>query len=222
MSNASLFSRLYDPVMELPERAGLRRLRVETLQGVRGRVLELGIGTGRNLPLYPPSVERLSGIDPDEILLRRARERSNKDVPFPVDLRLATAEELPFEDETFDAVTATLVFCTVADPPRALREARRVLRKGGELRLLEHVKMGRKGAAWLQEKATPLWKHAAGGCHLDRETLSAVRESGFEVDRVESHLDGLLLAIFARNGEETHTPTPHAPITHSTARRKDG
>jgi hypothetical protein len=118
MSSASLFSRLYDPVMELPERAGLRRLRAKTLQGVRGRVLKLGIGTGRNLPLYPPSVERLCGIDPDEIMLRRARERS-KHVPFPVDLRLASAEELPFEDETFAAVTATLVFCTVADPPRA-------------------------------------------------------------------------------------------------------
>lgn len=196
--NANVFGRLYDPAMELPENLGLRRLREETLRGVHGRVLELGIGTGRNLPLYPSAVERLFGIDPDEVMLGRAEKRARR-LPFPAELLLASAEELPFDDGSFDAVVSTLVFCTVPDPPKALGEVRRVLKRGGEFRLLEHVRMGHKPVAWLQERATPLWKRVAGGCHLDRDILAAVREAGFEVERVERHLDGLVLTVFARN-----------------------
>ncbi len=198
MKESNLFNRLYDPLIELPENLGLRRLRREALRGLRGRVLELGIGTGRNLPLYPPAVERVSGIDPDEIMLSQAERRARK-VPFPVELILASAEELPFEDGSFDAVVSTLVFCTVPDPPKALGEVRRVLKSGGEFRLLEHVRMEQKPIGWLQDKATPLWKHVAGGCHLDRDTLAAVRQTRFEVKRVECHLEGLGLSIFARN-----------------------
>jgi ubiquinone/menaquinone biosynthesis C-methylase UbiE len=196
--NASLFGRLYDPAMELPENLGLRRLREETLRGVHGRVLELGVGTGRNLPLYPSAVEHLFGIDPDEVMLGRAEKRARR-LPFPVELLLVSAEELPFDDGSFDAVVSTLVFCTVPDPPTALSEVRRVLKRGGEFRLLEHVRMEREPVAWLQERAMPLWKRVAGGCHLDRDTLAAVREAGFEVERVERHLDGLMLTVFARN-----------------------
>lgn len=197
-SASGLFSRLYDPVMELPENLGLRELRRRVLRGVRGRVLEPGIGTGRNLPLYPPGVERLVGVDPDEVMLRRARERARK-VLFPVDLVPASAEALPFEDASFDAAVATLAFCTIPDPLKALRETRRVLVSGGELRLLEHVRMEREPVARVQEAATPLWKRVAGGCHLDRDTLALVREAGFGVERVERHLDGLVLEVFARN-----------------------
>lgn len=144
--------------------------------------MELGVGTGRNLPLYPPAVEQLSGIDPDEIMLTRAEKRA-REVPFPVELILAPAEELPFGDGSFDAVVSTLVFCTVPDPSKALGEVRRVLKSGGEFRLLEHVKMKQEPIGWLQEKATPLWKRVAGGCHLvDRKTLSMVREAGFELE----------------------------------------
>lgn len=184
--------------MELPENLGLRRLREETLRGVHGRVLELGVGTGRNLPLYPSAVEHLFGIDPDEVMLGRAEKRARR-LPFPVELLLVSAEELPFDDGSFDAVVSTLVFCPVSDPPTALSEVRRVLKRGGEFRLLEHVRMEREPVAWLQERATPLWKRVAGGCHLDRDTLAAVREVGFEVERVERHLDGLMLTVFARN-----------------------
>ena len=195
---SGLFGRLYDPLMELPEYLGLGRLRAQTLRGIRGRVLELGIGTGRNILLYPPSVERLYGIDPDEVMLRRARRRGGKAV-FPVELITGSAEELPFEDKGFDAVTATLAFCTIPDPARALLEARRVLKRDGELRLLEHVRMEQRPIGWLQEKATPLWRHVAGGCHLDRDTLALVSEAGFAVERVERHLDGLLLTVCGRN-----------------------
>ncbi len=198
MSDFGLFARLYDPLMELPESLGLRRMRREILGGLQGDILELGVGTGRNLSLYPPTVGRLSGIDPDEVMLSQAHQRACK-VSFPVELVLASAEELPFEDGSLDAVVSTLVFCTVAHPPKAFEEVRRVLRGGGEFRLLEHVKTRQEPMGWLQEKVTPLWKHVAGGCHLDRDTLTAVREAGFEVERVERHLRGLGLGIFARN-----------------------
>jgi SAM-dependent methyltransferase len=210
LSDSGIFGRLYDPVMEVPENVGLRRLRQKALDGLRGRVLELGIGTGRNLPLYPDGITHLAGVDPDEAMLGRARERASQ-APSPVDLVPASAEELPFEDAGFDAAVATLAFCTIPDAPRALREARRVLKEGAEFRLLEHVRMERERVAWLQEKATPLWKRAAGGCHLDRDTLAAVRGAGFEVGRVERRLGGLLLTIFARN------PPPWPAIGPSSA-----
>lgn len=196
--NVDLFGRLYDPIMEIPENLGLRGLRRELLRGLTGRVLELGVGTGRNLPLHPSSVERLSGIDPDENMLRRAEKRVHQ-AAFPVELIPAPAEELPFGDDSFDAVVSTLVFCTIPDPPKALQMVRRVLKSGGEFRLLEHVRMEQEPVGWAQEKATPLWKHVVGGCHLDRDTLAAVREAGFEVERVDLHLGGLVLGIFAQN-----------------------
>lgn len=197
MSNSRIFSRVYDPLISPLEQLGLRKLREGTLRDLRGDILELGVGTGRNFPLYPPTVERLTGIDPDEVMLAQAHERAGE-APFPAEFIAADAEELPFDNGSFDAVVATLVFCTIPDPEQALREARRVLRSGGELRLLEHVRMERRHAAWTQEKVTPVWKRLAGGCHLDRDTLGLVRRSGLSVERVEGHLDGLVLSIAAR------------------------
>lgn len=192
-----LFSRLYDPLTAPLERLGLDELRRASLRGLRGGVLELGVGTGRNLALYPPEIQSLTGVDPDGVMLRRARRRAGE-APFPVEILEADAERLPFADASFDAVTATLVFCTIPDPGRAIAEAGRVLKGGGELRLLEHVRMERPSAARLQEKVTPIWKHLAGGCHLDRDTLSLVRGAGFEIEEVGRRLDGLVLSISAR------------------------
>jgi SAM-dependent methyltransferase len=110
-----LTARLYDPFMALPEALGLRRLRRDALCGLRGRVPEVGVGTGKNLPLYPPTVECVVGVDPDPAMLKKA-ERWAREVPFPVDLVLAGAEGLPLEEGSFDAVVSTLVFCTVAEP----------------------------------------------------------------------------------------------------------
>jgi ubiquinone/menaquinone biosynthesis C-methylase UbiE len=202
VSNPKIFSRLYDPVMALPENLGLQQLRREAFQGVKGRVLELGIGTGRNIPLYPATVAHLVGIDPDQAMLDQAAERARK-VSLQVDLIAASAEDLPFEENSFDAVVATLVFCTIPDPVRALREAHRVLKPDGSFHLLEHVKVKRQPIAWIQGKATPLWKHLAGGCHLDRDTLGMLQGVGFEVERINSHLRGLFLDICARAPEPT-------------------
>lgn len=189
---------LYDTTLALPEYAGLRSLRRVILDGIGGEVLELGVGTGMNLPLYPPAVTRLVGIDPDESMLTRAKERA-REVFLHIDLICASAEELPFEDDSFDAVVATLAFCTIPYPAAALREVRRVLRPGGELRLLEHVRAPQEPVGWVQEKITPVWKHLAGGCHLDRDTLAAVIEAGFNVERTGYYLGGVVITIFACN-----------------------
>jgi ubiquinone/menaquinone biosynthesis C-methylase UbiE len=191
-----MYGKLYDATLALPEHAGLRSLRRELLAGLRGRVLELGVGTGINLPLYPPEVGEVTGIDPDESMLRQARRRADRAVG-PVRLVPAPAEELPFEAAGFDAVVVTLALCTIPEPGIALREARRVLKPGGEFRALEHVRV--EGIGRLQEVATPVWKRVAGGCHLDRDTLDKVRAAGFEVRRVDRRLGGLLLSIYARN-----------------------
>ena len=192
-----LKARLYDFFMALPEALGLRRLRRDALCGLRGRVLEVGVGVGKNLPLYPPTVECVVGVDPDPAMLKKA-EQWAREVPLPLELVLAGAEGLPLEEGSFDAVVSTLVFCTVAEPGRAFEEVRRVLKGSGEFRLVEHAMMEQPSAVWLQERATPLWKPVSGGCHLDRDTLAGVRSAGFEVERVEKHWRGFGLTIFAR------------------------
>lgn len=192
-----LFSRVYDQVIEPAERLGLGGLRRETLRGLTGEVLELGVGTGRSLAAYPASVSSVTGIDPDEAMLGRAARRAGESGA-SVRLQSASAESLPFSDGIFAAVTAFLTLCTVWDQGAALGEARRVLVPGGELRLLEHVRLEREPLGRLQEALTPAWKRVAGGCHLDRWTLDGVREAGFEIERVERYLGGLVLGIYAR------------------------
>jgi ubiquinone/menaquinone biosynthesis C-methylase UbiE len=192
-----VFSRIYDPLIEPVERLGLDELRRETLRGLSGSVLELGVGTGRSLGAYPDEVSAITGIDPDESMLARAEERA-REAGVPVRLAAVPAEQLPFPDDTFDAVAAFLTLCTVRDQVAALGEARRVLVPGGSLRLLEHVRLDREPLARLQETLTPAWKRVAGGCHLDRRTLEEVRRAGFEVERVERHLGGLVLRVQAR------------------------
>lgn len=192
-----ILPRVYDPVIEPAERLGLGGLRRATLRGLSGDVLELGVGTGRSLAAYPASVSSVTGIDPDGEMLARAARRV-RDTGASVRLLPAAAESLPFPDGSFDAVTASLTLCTVEDPKTALAEARRVLVPGGELRLLEHVRLEREPLGRLQEALTPGWKRLAGGCHLDRRTLGEVRRAGFEVERVERYLGGLVLVIQAR------------------------
>jgi ubiquinone/menaquinone biosynthesis C-methylase UbiE len=157
-------------------------------------VLEIGIGTGLNLPYYPADVE-LVGIDPNAGFLERARRRAAA-IGRPVTLLVARAEALPFADRSFDTVITTLVFCTIAEPEQALREVHRVLRPGGEFNLIEHVRV--PWGAKVQDLLTPLWKHIANGCHLNRDTLNLVTSNGFTVQAVREHLRGLVVEIEAR------------------------
>ncbi len=174
-----LTSLLYDAFMVPQERLGVWKLRAKTVGTAEGRVLEVGVGSGLNLRHYRKARE-LVGIDPDPILLRRARKRARQ-VAFPVRLEQGDAQALPFPDASFDTGVATFVFCTVPDALRGLRELRRVVRPGGSIRLLEHVRSLRPWAAKIQDFVAPVAVRLLAGCHPNRDTLRTVREAGIEV-----------------------------------------
>jgi ubiquinone/menaquinone biosynthesis C-methylase UbiE len=193
---------VFDGAMWPLERLFLRKLRRHLVGGARGRVLEIGIGTGLNLPFYPINVE-LAGIDPDEGFLERARVRAAV-LGRSVTLQVARAEELPFAEHSFDMVIATLVFCTVADPKQAFREVHRVLKPGGLFKLVEHVRVRNSVGARVQDILTPLWKHIANGCQLNRDTLSLVQSNGFLVESVREYLRGLVIEVEAHRRGDTY------------------
>lgn len=154
---------------------GLARHRPEVVGAATGRVLEIGVGTGLNLPLYG-DVE-LVGVEPDPHMLRRARARAAT-LGRPVELLPASAEALPFPDASFDTVVATFVFCTIPDVRRAAAEALRVLRPGGTLVFAEHVASTYPSVAAIQRGLDPAWQVFAGGCHLTRDPVTILREAG--------------------------------------------
>ena len=181
-----LFAAAYDPFMRKSEEACLRAWRRELLAPLEGRVLEIGAGTGANLPFYPRSLARLVLTDPDRHMQRRLEEasRAGGAAP-PVEVAPATADALPFEAGSFDAVVSTLVLCSVPDLARTLDEVRRVLRPGGTLVFLEHVAAEDRPSrlAW-QRRLEPVWRRLAGNCHLTRRTDEAIRAAGFSFDRL--------------------------------------
>jgi ubiquinone/menaquinone biosynthesis C-methylase UbiE len=172
----------YDFFMAPSEWAYSRRLRRRTLQDISGRVLEIGVGTGLNLPLYD-SAENVIGLDRDQKMMRRAKARLRR-APVPAHLLIGDGQRLPFADRSFDAVVATLVFCSIPDPHLGLDEVTRVLHPDGRLVLIEHVRSPRPRLARLQQRLTPWWKRVSGGCHLDRPTYEFVVDHGFRVQHV--------------------------------------
>ncbi len=167
---------LYDPGMRVLEALGLGRWRAWLVRGARGRTLDLGTGTGRNLPLYPAAARPIA-VDPHAWNAAAARRRA-PGVPIVV----ARAEALPFRDGAFDTVVSGLVFCSVDDPDAGLAEVRRVLAAGGALRMLEHVRGRGRLEAWWQDLLAPAWRRVTGGCRLGRETERAVEAAGFRID----------------------------------------
>jgi len=170
---------LYDPCLAVLENAYLREERGALLSGVTGRVIELGAGTGLNLPHYRADVS-LVATEPDPSMLARARTRGAPRLD-SVCLTECSAEELPFSAASFDHAVGTLVFCTIPNPERALAEVARVLRPGGQLHLIEHERSAQSALGRIQDLVTPLWKHVAGGCHLNRDVLALVKRAGFQV-----------------------------------------
>jgi ubiquinone/menaquinone biosynthesis C-methylase UbiE len=158
--------------------------RREALSGLSGRVFELGAGTGSNFAHYPAAVTALTAAEPEPYLRERAVEAAAS-APVPVEVVDAEADELPFDDGSFDAAVACLVLCTVPDQARALAELRRVVRPGGELRFYEHVHAARQPLRAILEfgDRTTLWPRLSGGCHATRETLAAIERAGFEIER---------------------------------------
>lgn len=178
-----LFARLYSRfVVPAMAKRGAQDLRRRTLAGLKGTVVEVGAGDGANFSLYPDEVERIVAVEPEPYL----RERASGHADERVELRDAVAEHLPLGDGEADAVVFTLVLCTV-DQEAALAEARRVLRPGGELRFLEHVRAHQPGAARTLQRAldATVWPHLFGGCHVSRDTAGAIELAGFDITEIE-------------------------------------
>ena len=172
----ALFTRIYDPFLALGERSGMRELRRSVLAGARGDVLEIGAGTGLNLPLYPADgIASLTLADPEPSMAARLRE-----VAGPRRVLDAGAEALPLPDASVDTVVSTLVLCTVDDPARSLAEVRRVLRPGGRLLLIEHVRAPDGARRRWQDRLHGPWKAIGYGCHCNRDTPGALAAAGFD------------------------------------------
>jgi ubiquinone/menaquinone biosynthesis C-methylase UbiE len=178
------FSALYDRGLKATEEAGLRRMRAELLGAARGRVVELGAGTGVNLELYPGSIEELVLAEPDPHMAKRLRAHVDR-TRRPATVVEAPAERLPFADDSFDTAVFTLVLCTVPDPAAALAETARVLKPDGQVLFIEHVRAASPGLARWQDRLERPWRFLADGCHCNRDTLAAIAAAGFEVDQVE-------------------------------------
>lgn len=177
------FAMTYDRQMTKVEKAGLRACREGLLADVAGHVLEIGAGTGANLRFYGPAIESLTLTEPEIPMLRRLERKAAVQAPGAMVLR-APAEDLPFEDATFDVAVSTLVLCGVDDQPRALQELRRVLRPGGHLLFIEHVRSGDTRLARSQDRMNGINRFVVG-CDCNRPTLDSIREAGLTVTRVE-------------------------------------
>jgi len=177
------FALTYDRQVAKVERAGLGELRQKLLADASGRVLEVGSGTGANLPYYGPGVESLTVTEPEPAMVRRLEQRVREQAPKAKVVR-APAEQLPFEDDTFDVAVSTLVLCGVDDQARALGELRRVLRPGGRLIFIEHVRSDEPGLARWQDRLNGLNKFVAC-CDCNRRTLDSIKAEGFEVTKVD-------------------------------------
>jgi ubiquinone/menaquinone biosynthesis C-methylase UbiE len=178
---------LYDRMLSAAESAGLAERRAGLLVDLSGEILEIGAGTGLNLRHYPDSVTRLTLAEPDPHMARRLRDKLAGVRPgIAVDVIETTAESLPFADDSFDAVVSTLVLCTVNSPEQVAGEIRRVLRPGGELRLIEHVRDREStGRARMQDLLERPWGWVAGSCHPNRDTRATLEAAGFDTAAVQ-------------------------------------
>jgi ubiquinone/menaquinone biosynthesis C-methylase UbiE len=181
-----IFARFFDRLSRLMER-DVGEHRDELLAGLSGRVVEVGAGNGMNFRHYPATVDEVVALEP-EAYLRGKAEEAARAAPVRVSVRDGAADPLPLEDASFDAAIASLVLCTVPDPARALAELRRVLKPGGELRFMEHVRSDRARKARLQDRLDRwgIWPRVGGGCHCGRDAVGAIEAAGLRIERVRS------------------------------------
>jgi SAM-dependent methyltransferase len=178
------FSALYDSLLKGTEEAGLRDRRRDVLAAARGRTIDIGAGTGANLGLLPDAVTGLVMAEPDPHMAKRLRRKIDE-AGGGVELVEAGAERLPFEDDSFDTAVFTLVLCTVPDPAAALAEAARVLKPGGQLLFVEHVRAQEPGVARWQDRLESPWRFFADGCHCNRDTVAGIEASPLTLESVE-------------------------------------
>jgi ubiquinone/menaquinone biosynthesis C-methylase UbiE len=179
-----IFAGCYDRMTAGAEKAMLGGYRRDLLAGASGRVLEIGGGTGANLPYYGNAVKALTLSEPEEPMARRL-ERRMREHARSGELVRAPAEELPFEDGSFDVAVSTLVLCTVDDQTQAIDELRRVLKPGGRLLFIEHVRSEESRLARWQDRLNGLNRRVAHGCNCNRATLQSIRAGGFTIDELE-------------------------------------
>ena len=179
------FAAMYDRLTGAGERRLFDKVRRRIIGEVQGRVLEIGVGTGVSLSYYPAEAQ-VVGTEPDHYMLERARKRLTELGATNIELQQAPAEELSFDDGSFDHVVSSLVLCTVRDQPRALAEARRILKPEGSFRFMEHVRND-ESRFWgtLQDAIVPVWRRCAAGCHPNRRTQQAIEEAGFRLEWLE-------------------------------------
>ena len=200
-----IFPRLMDRVMRTPP---FQKQRQEVLAQVYGNVLEIGFGTGLNLPHYPNTVTWLTAIEPGHLLAKRVAERS-ANLAMPVEIFRYRAETLPWEDQRFDCGVSTWTLCTIRDPLRALSEIRRVLKPGGKFIFLEHGRSEDPKIARWQNILNPFQRLFACGCHLNRRIDRIIEDSGFTVEQLDR---------FVMEG----VPRPGADMYRGVARPKQG
>lgn len=176
-----IFPRLLDWVMSGEE---FRRLRAGLLQDARGEVLEIGLGTGLNLPHYPNTVSGLHAVDPAPLLPERVTRRSAS-VSFPIEIQRISAETLPFGDRTFDCVVSTWTLCTIPDPVKALHEVRRVLKPTGKFLFLEHGRSDDEKIATWQDRLNLIQRVIGCGCNLNRRIDQLISQAGLAMTKLD-------------------------------------
>jgi ubiquinone/menaquinone biosynthesis C-methylase UbiE len=198
-------SRILPWLLDLAMRQStLQAYRKRTIWTARGRVLEVGVGSGLNLPLYGPAVTEVCAIDPSPELLRLARPRSGSAIP-RISLIRASAERLPFADKLFDTVVTTWTLCSIPDALQALREARRVLAPDGRLLFVEHGLAPEPGIARWQHGLTPCWRRISGGCYLDRKIDELIRSAGFDIVQLQTgYMKGPKPMTYMYEGQAQH------------------
>jgi ubiquinone/menaquinone biosynthesis C-methylase UbiE len=194
LSRASLWARvsarIYDPFLWFAERRGFRAHRRELLASARGLTLDIGSGTGLNLPHYSRALERLVLAEPDAAMRAQLERKVSRMRP-EASVIDAPAERLPFADGTVDTVVSTLVLCTVGTPELALREIARVLAPGGQLLFIEHVRAASRVGSFLQELLAAPWRRFANGCRCNQQTVTMMAACGFELDVSEARWRGM-------------------------------
>ncbi len=166
-------------------RRDLAAYRQRVIAAAEGQVLEIGIGSGLNLPFYGAATRRVIGLEPSARLLAMARDAGCQSSA-AFDLLEGSAEAIPVENASIDTVVMTWTLCSIPDAPRALGEMRRVLRPGGRLLFVEHGRAPDPAVRWWQDRLTPAWKRLAGGCHLNREIGGLIEGAGFRIERLDT------------------------------------
>ncbi len=191
--------------------AEFQQLRMELLESAGDQVLEIGLGTGLNLPHYPNTVSRLCAVDPFPLLPDRLAARSEA-VPFPIEISHISAERLPYDDRTFDCVVSTWTLCTIPDPVTALREVRRVLRADGRFLFLEHGRSDEATIAAWQDRLNPLQRMIGCGCNLNRKIDQLIEQAGLTMQQLERFKMRSVPRLGGEMYRGTAVPTPASAL----------